>query len=84
MVFIMKNLTAKTRRFKGRAARSVAAFGAGASALLTQAAFAVDDSVVTAAQTAGESSVLNATNGLLGIIAVIVGISLVLSIMKRA
>lgn len=55
-----------------------------AGATATSLALAVDDATVTAAQEAGEASVLNATNGLLAIIAVIVGISLVITLLKRA
>ena len=81
MVKTVKNLYSKTIAFSKK---SLLAGSALVAATGSQLALAVDDATVTAAQAAGEASVLNATNGLLAIIAVVVGISLVLSVMKKA
>lgn len=53
------------------------------SSLAASTAFAIDDATVTAAQTAGEASVLNATTGVIAIVAVVVGLSIVMGIMKK-
>lgn len=73
----MKKLIKAAKNNASKALLAAGTFG-------TSLAYAVDDAAVTAAQDAGSASVLNASNGLLAIIAIIVGISLVLSLMKKA
>lgn len=57
---------------------------ASAAAVGSSMALAIDDTVVTAAQTAAETSVTNASNGLIGIVAIIVGIGMVIALLRKA
>lgn len=74
----------KKSTFKDRARSAFKSVAVAGTALASTASFAVDDAAVTAAQSAGSASVLNASNGLLAIIAVIVGLQLVLGMMRKA
>lgn len=54
-----------------------------AAALATSAAHAVDDTAITAAQTAAKTSVDLTSTGMIQIVAVIVGVGLVVSLLKK-
>ena len=53
------------------------------SGLASQSAFAIDDATVTAAQTAGATSVGVATDGTIAIVAVVVGLMIVIGVMRK-
>ena len=55
---------------------AVAAMGAASS-------HAIDDAAITAAQTAAETSVDLTTTGMIQIVAVVVGVGLIVSLLKR-
>ncbi len=72
------------QNFKSRAKQAFLVAGAGSSAMvLSGGAFAIDDTAVTAAYTAANTSVGNATTGLIALIALVVGISTVIALLKR-
>ena len=74
------SLKQNASRIKKRAAialTSLATLGA------ANVALAIDDAAVSAAYTAGQSSVDNAVIGLIGLMAVIVGVGAVISLFKR-
>lgn len=53
------------------------------TAVAASAAHAVDDAAITAAQTSAETSVELTTTGMIQIVAVIVGVGLVVSLLKK-
>lgn len=57
--------------------------GVAVAALATSAAHAIDDATINAAQTAAESSVELTTTGLIQIVAIIVGVGIVISLLKK-
>lgn len=60
-----------------------AAVAATGAALASSFANAIDDAAITAAQTSAETSVELTTTGMIQIVAVIVGVGLVVSLLKR-
>ncbi len=54
-----------------------------AAALATSAAHAINDEAITAAQEAAESSVELTSTGMIQIVAIIVGVGLVVSLLKK-
>lgn len=72
----MKNVFAVLRS-KG------AKVGVAVSALAASAAHAVDDAAITAAQTAAQNSVELTSTGMIQIVAIIVGVGLVVSLLKK-
>lgn len=60
-----------------------AKFFIAASALASSAAFAIDDKAITAAQTAGQTSVQLTTTGMIQIVAVVVAVGLVISLLRK-
>lgn len=58
-------------------------FGIAVVAMAASAAHAIDDAAITAAQTAAETSVQLTSTGMIQIVAVIVGVGLVVSLLKR-
>lgn len=57
--------------------------GVAVAAMAASAAHAIDDAAITAAQTAAETSVQLTSTGMIQIVAVIVGVGLVVSLLKR-
>jgi hypothetical protein len=57
--------------------------GVAVSALAASAAHAIDDTAITAAQTAAENSVELTSTGMIQIVAIIVGVGLVVSLLKK-
>lgn len=53
------------------------------AALAASAAHAIDDTAITAAQTAAENSVELTSTGMIQIVAIIVGVGLVVSLLKK-
>lgn len=78
----MKNkfsvLRSKGVKFTAAVAASAMAFAA------NNPVFAIGTAEITAAQEAGVSAVTLAVAGLIGIVAVIIGVNIVLSVMKKA
>lgn len=68
-------------RTKG--AKMVAAVGTAGAALVSAGANAIDDAAITAAQEAAETSVDLTATGMIQIVAIIVGVSLVVALLKR-
>lgn len=60
-----------------------AAVAASAAAMASSVAHAIDDAAITAAQGAAETSVQLTTTGMIQIVAVVVGVGLVVSLLKR-
>jgi hypothetical protein len=58
-------------------------FGVAVAALAASAAHAIDDTAITAAQTAAENSVELTSTGMIQIVAIIVGVGLVVSLLKK-
>lgn len=56
---------------------------AAVAALGASAAHAIDDTAITAAQTAAENSVELTSTGMIQIVAIIVGVGLVVSLLKK-
>lgn len=54
-----------------------------AAALGTSVAHAIDDTAITAAQTSAENSVELTSTGMIQIVAIIVGVGLVVSLLKK-
>lgn len=54
-----------------------------AAALATSAAHAIDEAAITAAQTSAKSSVELTSTGMIQIVAIIVGVGLVVSLLKK-
>lgn len=75
----MKNSLKKITRSK-----IVLAAASAFSTFTANTALAVDDAAVAAAQTAGQTSVEAAAVGLIAIVAVIVGITMVINLLKKA
>lgn len=57
--------------------------GVAVAALAASAAHAIDDAAITAAQTAAETSVDLTSTGLIQIVAIIVGVGIVISLLKK-
>jgi hypothetical protein len=57
--------------------------GVSVAALAASAAHAIDDTAITAAQTAAENSVELTSTGMIQIVAIIVGVGLVVSLLKK-
>lgn len=57
--------------------------GVAVAAMAATAAHAIDDAAITAAQGAAETSVELTTTGMIQIVAVVVGVGLVVSLLKR-
>jgi len=53
------------------------------TAVAASAAHAIDDTAITAAQTAAENSVELTSTGMIQIVAIIVGVGLVVSLLKK-
>ena len=66
-----------------RGAKVVLAAVASAAALGSSLAHAIDDTAITAAQTAAQTSVQLTSTGMIQIVAVVVGVGLVVSLLKR-
>lgn len=61
----------------------VVKMGVAVGALAASAAHAIDDTAITAAQTAAENSVELTSTGMIQIVAIIVGVGLVVSLLKK-
>ncbi len=57
--------------------------GVAVAALAASAAHAIDDAAITAAQTSAETSVDLTSTGMIQIVAIIVGVGLVVSLLKK-
>lgn len=76
----MKNTFAVLR---SKGVKLVSCVVAGASMLVAAGAHAMDDAAITAAQTAGKTSVELTATGLIQIVAVIVAVGLVIGLLKK-
>lgn len=68
---------------RSKGVKVVSAVVASAGAFVAGTAHAIDDAAITAAQTAAETSVDLTATGMIQIVAIIVGVSLVVSLLKR-
>lgn len=79
-VIVMKNKFAVLRSKVGK---GLTVAGTTVAAFATTAAHAIDDTAIEAAQTAAQTSVQLTATGMIQIVAVVVGVGLVVSLLKR-